>query len=206
MREIFELFPTPVVWCTGLVKPNLVRQLHEKFSNNFAQDNHHSQQLQHSLLMAQGADPGLDALIEVVKPEIAHLGELLFGEALDWNIKEAWFNFMEKGGQQAVHNHANSFISGVVYLTESHPSAHTRFIKSLGGRDFVFSNSNARSTVGAFSADKWVSPAPSPGDVVLFPSFLLHEVPTNQGESRSTLAFNAVPALLDAWGYKLHFS
>jgi hypothetical protein len=48
--------------------------------------------------------------------------------------------------------------------------------------------------------------APEPGDVVLFPSFLLHAVPTNPGERRISLAFNAIPTQLDSWGYKISFS
>ena len=35
---------------------------------------------------------------------------------------------------------------------------------------------------GPYNADKWISPAPSPGDLVLFPSYLLHAVPPNEGE------------------------
>jgi hypothetical protein len=42
--------------------------------------------------------------------------------------------------------------------------------------------------------------------VLLFPSFLLHEVPVNQGERRLTLAFNAIPQRLDAWGYATAFT
>jgi len=41
-------------------------------------------------------------------------------------------------------------------------------------------------TTGAYNADKWISPSPEPGDIVLFPSYLMHAVPTNRvsGASR----------------------
>jgi hypothetical protein len=42
--------------------------------------------------------------------------------------------------------------------------------------------------------------------MVLFPSYLLHEVPPNPGERRITLAFNAIPAAVDSWGYKIAFT
>ena len=42
-----------------------------------------------------------------------------------------------------MHNHANSFISGVVYLTPTHPDARTVFMKPLGGTDFSFKNDHA---------------------------------------------------------------
>ena len=39
--------------------------------------------------------------------------------------------------------------------------------------------------------------------MILFPSYLLHEVPRNQGDQRITLAFNAIPDRLDSWGYTI---
>jgi uncharacterized protein (TIGR02466 family) len=100
-----------------------------------------------------------------------------------------------------MHNHANSFASGVVYLTPTHPGSQTVFMKAPGGADFQFKNDHQGMTPGEFSADKWISPAPEPGDLVLFPSYLMHAVPPNQGERRITLSFNAVPSQLDSWGY-----
>jgi hypothetical protein len=41
--------------------------------------------------------------------------------------------------------------------------------------------------------------------LILFPSYLLHEVPVNPGGERVTLAFNAIPDRLDAWGYAVGF-
>jgi uncharacterized protein (TIGR02466 family) len=105
-----------------------------------------------------------------------------------------------------MHNHANSFISGVVYLTPTHASAQTVFMKSPGGTDFMFRNDHAGTKPTPYSADKWISPAPQPGDMVLFPSYLMHAVPPNQGGQRISLSFNAIPTRLDSWGYTVRFS
>jgi hypothetical protein len=105
-----------------------------------------------------------------------------------------------------MHNHANSFISGVVYLTTTHPEARTVFMKSPGGTDFAFKNDHAGTNKGPYSADKWISPLPSPGDLVMFPSYLMHAVPPNPGELRITMSFNAIPTRLDSWGYTIAFS
>ena len=94
----------------------------------------------------------------------------------------------------------------MVYLTPTHESSQTVFMKSPGGTSFVFKNDNERTLPSEFTADKWVSPAPEPGDVLLFPSYVLHAVPHNQGERRITLAFNAIPAQVDSWGYRVKFS
>jgi len=40
---------------------------------------------------------------------------------------------------------------------------------------------------------------------VLFPSYLMHAVPQNQGQRRITMSFNAIPSGLDSWGYAVKF-
>ena len=137
---------------------------------------------------------------------LAEFGAVLFGERLGWSLKEMWVNVLDTGGQQAMHNHCNSFISGVAYLTSTHPDSRTVFMKPPGGHDFAFKNDHEGVHTSSFNADKWISPQPSPGDVVLFPSYLLHAVPVNTGERRITLAFNAIPTRLDSWGYKISFA
>src|SRR4030095_2842094 len=105
---------------------------------------------------------------------------LMFGERIGWSVKEMWVNVLDTGGRQAMHNHANSFVSGVPYLRPTHPDARTVFMNSPGGgHDFGFRNDHAQTTPGAYSADKWISPAPDPGDMVLFPSYLMHAGPPN---------------------------
>ena len=141
----------------------------------------------------------------MLTPLLPEFGTLLFGERLGWSLKEMWVNVLDTGGRQAMHNHANSFISGVVYLTRTHADARTVFMKSRVAR-----TSLSRTTTPAcdrpYNADKWISPPPEPGDVVLFPSYLMHAVPINPGERRITLAFNAIPTHLDSWGYRVSFS
>ena len=91
-------------------------------------------------------------------------------------------------------------------LTPLHPDSRTVFMRAPGGTEFSFKNDHSSVTTGPYNADKWISPAPDPGDTVFFPSYLMHAVPSNPGERRITLAFNAIPASLDSWGYKISFS
>jgi uncharacterized protein (TIGR02466 family) len=206
MRQIFELFPTPIAWYSGLVSLSMVDSLSKEFAQAAGQINNHSTELRHSAILSTESSASIGDLKNLILPELKNFGALMFGEELNWLMKELWLNVMEQGGSQSIHNHANSFISGIIYLTPSHPSAHTLFVKSLGGRDFAFSNTNSRTAIGAFNAEKWASPAPQPGDVILFPSYMLHEVAINRGARRVTIAFNAVPSQLDSWGYTLKMS
>ncbi len=203
---LFELFPTPVLHVTAALPRDHVRPLRERFSREAALVNSRNALLSHTEILNPADDPALRELALSVGPHVIAFGRQLFGESLRWAIKEMWVNVLQTGGYQSAHTHANSFISGIVYLTDADASSRTAFIRALGGHDFIFRNTNAQSLTGSFNADRWIAPEPSPGDLLLFPSYLLHEVPANRGGERITLSFNAIPHRLDAWGYAIEFS
>lgn len=205
MDEVFGLFPIPFMRARGTLPPPLVQGLVEHFTARALRDNSSSQNLSHTEMLKPSDSPLLGEAAALIQPKLVEFGRHLFGERLGWGLKEMWVNVLDAGGRQAMHNHANSFISGVVYLTPTHPGSQTVFMKSPGGHDFMFKNDHKGTTPNEFSADKWVSPAPEPGDMVLFPSYLMHAVPPNQGERRITLSFNSIPAQLDSWGYVIRF-
>lgn len=206
MSQVFELFPTPVMRVERFIDMPTVAALLTQLGSDSTQPNQRSDALTHSRLLSPQDAPLLRELAQRVDAPLREFGTLLFGEALTWRIKEMWLNSMQSGGHQAVHNHANSFVSGVLYLSACDSASNTAFVKTLGGRDYVFSNANSRSATGPFNAEKWIGPTPDAGDLLLFPSYLLHEVPVNRGATRFTLAFNAIPQRLDAWGYAVSFS
>lgn len=206
MDEVISLFPTPFLRAPAALPPALVNGLVAHFSAAAVQDNNSSRRLSHTALLKPGDSPLLGDVAALVTPKIVEMGALLFGERMGWSLKEMWVNVLEEGGHQAMHNHANSFVSGVIYLTPTHDSARTVFMKSPGGSDFSFKNDHPGMVAGPFNAEKWISPPPAPGDLVLFPSYLMHAVPPNAGGRRISLAFNAIPARLESWGYTVRFS
>ena len=206
MDEIIALFPTPLLRGPALLEPSLVDGLIRHFAGQASCDNNSSQRLSHTEMLKPGDSPLFVEVAGRVTPKLVDFGYQLFGERIGWSLKEMWVNVLDPGGHQAMHNHANSFISGVIYLTPTHPGSQTVFMKSPGGNDFLFRNDHVGVTPGPYNADKWVSPAPAPGDLILFPSYLLHAVPPNQGGRRITLSFNAIPTRLDSWGYGIGFS
>ena len=206
MPEVIGLFPTPFMRVPGALGRELVTGLVEHFSTVADQANNSSTNLSHTAMLRPSDSPLLVDAAALITPLLTDFGALLFGERLGWSLKEMWVNVLDTGGRQAMHNHANSFISGVVYLTPTHPDSRTVFMKSPGGTDFAFKNDHAGVITGPYNADKWISPLPQPGDIVLFPSYLMHAVPPNPGERRITLAFNAIPTALDSWGYRIAFS
>jgi hypothetical protein len=206
MHEVVGLFPTPFMRVPRALHRDLVGGLVTHFSKLAGQPNNSSTNLVHTSMLKPSDSPLLVEAAQLITPLLGDFGALLFGERLGWSLKEMWVNVLDSGGRQAMHNHANSFISGVAYLTRTHPEARTVFMRPLGGSDFSFKNDHAGVHTGPYNADKWISMPPEPGDVVLFPSYLLHAVPANPGERRISLAFNAIPTHLDSWGYKISFS
>jgi uncharacterized protein (TIGR02466 family) len=206
MDEVFGIFPTPVMRAPGTLNPPLVKALIEHFAEKATRDNTSSANLSHTEMLRPTDSPLFAKAAALITPKLVEFGLHLLGERLGWSLKEMWVNFLDNGGRQAMHNHANSFISGVVYLTPTHPSSQTVFMKSPGGTEFMFRNDHKGVTPGPFSADKWISPAPEAGDLILFPSYVMHAVPPNQGERRITLAINAIPTHVNSWGYVVRFS
>jgi uncharacterized protein (TIGR02466 family) len=206
MDEVFGLFPTPFLRAPAALGAPLVAGLLEHFAARANRDNNSSAKLAHTEMLHPGDSPLFAEAAALITPKLVGFGVHLFGERLGWSLKEMWVNVLDTGGHQAMHNHANSFISGVVYLTPTHPGSQTVFMKSPGGTDFLFKNDHAGITPDEYNADKWISPAPAPGDLVLFPSYLMHAVPPNQGKRRVTLSFNAIPSRLESWGYVVGFS
>ncbi|MCB1740314.1 MAG: hypothetical protein KDK91_08095 [Gammaproteobacteria bacterium] len=206
MSKVIGLFPTPLMHCERLLDDETVAQLRERARADTLERNSQSGQLSHTRLLDPSTDPLFARVQTAAIPDIGRFGELLFGEPLAWAIKEMWLNVLEPGGSQFIHSHANSFVSGIVYLNRPHPSTHTVFMKSPGSGEFIFKNDAAGQRPGQFGADRWVLPEVSPGDMVLYPSYLLHGVPPNQGAQRITLAFNAIPERLRSLGYDIYFA
>lgn len=205
MDEITGIFPTPILIGRAVVPGELVTELIEHFESETSGANVRSQLLSHTPMENPRNHESYRAVLGHVAPKIVKYGETLLGERLNWGVKEIWINKMETGGAQKMHNHANSFISGILYLTESHPSAATTFYRQVGAQGFQMQNENKNCRIGPYNSPIFRAPDVAPGDVILFPSYVLHEVPPNQGPPRLTAAFNALPERLDSWGYRIHF-
>lgn len=100
-------------------------------------------------------------------------------------LTQSWLNKTEKGQFHHLHNHQNSFLSGVLYI-ETHDDAIVfsqteRKLFSLPPREVT--NLNAEN----------FTYRPSVGEVLIFPSYFWHRVEVKQTEgSRISLAFNSL--------------
>jgi uncharacterized protein (TIGR02466 family) len=108
---------------------------------------------------------------------------------------EAWFHITRRGGFFALHNHPNASWSGV-YCVD--PGQHDADKPESGSLSFVSPAVISSMHMDAATANLRDPFAPNiralrlePGQLVVFPSWILHDVKPFQGEgTRITVAFN----------------
>ena len=82
------------------------------------------------------------------------------------------------------------------------PRSLTRWLASSAGPTRVPPTAGR---TPAYNADRWVASDMQRGDLMLFPSYMLHAVPRNEGEERISIAMNALPERLKSWDYEVSF-
>ncbi|MEM1092586.1 MAG: putative 2OG-Fe(II) oxygenase [Pseudomonadota bacterium] len=205
-ESLISLFPTPLLLVRQPISGKLREDLKAMALDSLKRTNSSNELLSHTKTMDPPSNPLFAEVARLVTPPLVHFGELLFGQQLQWQVKEAWLNVLQRGGSQYMHSHANSFASAVIFLTPHHESSRTVFLRPAGGAAFVFKNEGPDVQMNPYNADRWVMPEVEPGDMVIYPSYLIHGVPPNQGDQRMTLALNATPDHLNSHGYQVRFS
>jgi len=107
----------------------------------------------------------------------------------EFKIVSSWINLTTKGGRHHPHVHSNSVISGVFNLT---PNNELVF-GDLGGKPFSMWAMDLDDQ-NIFNSDCWTVSSKDPGNVILFPSTLMHQVyPYSSDNVRESISFNVMP-------------
>ena len=100
-------------------------------------------------------------------------------------ITQSWLNYTEPGQFHHRHEHSNSYVSGVFYVSADKEVDRIRFYKTAHEEIQL-----AVSKYNLFNATTWQYPVQT-GDVLLFPPYLTHGVEKKKGTNhRITLSFN----------------
>jgi len=137
-------------------------------------------------------NPTFAALCERLKP---HLVE--FANSVDFDMRgltpmvdSIWINVLAPGGTHTGHIHNNSIISGTLYVDVPDGASSIRFEDP---RLAMMMAAPPRKSRAAAHNRSFVYVQPSPGTVLLWESWLRHEVPANMAkEDRVSVSFNAV--------------
>lgn len=135
-------------------------------------------------------DPAFQDLEDALEPHVATFVKLLDldlgGRKL--GLDSLWVNVLAPGGHHAAHIHPQSIVSGTYYVSLPHGAAGLKFEDPRLPLMMAAPPRKARASPQNRS---FVEMHPKPGDVLLWESYLRHEVPVNNGKSdRISVSFN----------------
>jgi len=99
-----------------------------------------------------------------------------------------WINILQPLGHHSNHIHPHSVISGTIYVDIPDGAAR---LKLEDPRLDRFMNAPLRSPEAPLTAQSYFTPDVLAGDILIWESWLRHEVPMNQGQNdRISISFN----------------
>ena len=118
-----------------------------------------------------------------------------FARELDFNlegrvlkIEDIWINILAEGGNHSAHLHPNSVISGTIYISMP---PKTSAIKFEDPRLPMMMAAPSRLVNAKEYLKPFIYVNPLVGEILLWESWLRHEVPTNMSsEERISISFN----------------
>jgi uncharacterized protein (TIGR02466 family) len=134
--------------------------------------------------------PAFADLVSVLDRHVA-----AFGKTLEFDLSgrrlvpdSLWINVLKPGGHHGAHIHPHSVVSGTLYLAVPKDASA---IKYEDPRLSMLMAAPPRKLSAKEKNRTFVSVAPSPGTLLLWESWLRHEVPVNHAKSeRVSVSFN----------------
>jgi len=111
-----------------------------------------------------------------------------FKETVGFKVGRAWINLNQNNNITRPHLHANSLLSGVIYI-KCQNSGPIVFMNPIMAHQYVVTPDIINDFNEFTSSD--ISVYPCPGKLIIFPSWLVHYVENNLDNSdRISIAFN----------------
>lgn len=160
---------------------NLIEKTLEKAKNLELRSNQYNKRSDTDLFYDEELYQWLDQCIDSAKQDIG------INDKVKLVITSCWVNKTTKMQSHHHHNHANSFMSGILYLTDEHTGGGTHFSnKSVWVKDFEWLRFEDNPPF--INKQTFV---PKKGTLLLFPSSVHHSVSVVKDTAvRYTLAFN----------------
>jgi len=106
----------------------------------------------------------------------------------DLRLEDIWINILPEGGMHSSHLHPHSVISGTTYVSMPDGASSLKLEDPRSARMMA---APARMKTARRELQSFVYAAPKVGDVLLWESWLRHEVPMNMAEDdRISVSFN----------------
>lgn len=187
--KIYNLFPTPVFENQiDLSKYNIDLLLNKEFE--YMENKSAKITKDKNVLETVG--------LEQLKKELLFNLELytknflkVYDKKIKWYLQKSWVNKHETGDWGQPHYHANSLISGVLYLETNDETGEISFECPTNYRPIFPLSCNLEFTERTIENSTTYFLKPKNGLLILFPSSLLHAIKENKSETnRYSLAFN----------------
>lgn len=135
-------------------------------------------------------DPSFAALIDILDGHVA-----AFARAVDFDLggkklklSSIWINILEPGGFHGSHLHPHSVVSGTLYLAFPKGASAIKFEDPRLGQMMAAPPRKAKARA---AYQTFVNAEPKAGTLLLWESWLRHEVPLNAaGSERISISFN----------------
>lgn len=133
--------------------------------------------------------PAFADLERVVAPHVTRFARALHFElGRKLKLDSMWINVLKPGGAHTAHIHPHSIISGTYYVATPKGSSALKFEDPRLG---LMMAAPAKRSDAPREAQPFVYIAPAEQTLILFESWLRHEVPANQArENRISVSFN----------------
>ena len=177
--NVFNIFPTPI-YLTSLDNKSV--NVFDKFTFN-KQKNFGNYTSDNNFILNNKKFNKLNK--EILKHVNYYLYNVLCYKDIKPYITQSWLNYTSKDEYHHIHSHANSLISGVLYI---------KAIKEIDSITFEKTYHNVISPniekYNLYNSPSWFFPVET-NNLILFPSNLKHFVTTkNNTSERISLAFN----------------
>ena len=186
--KFIDLFPTSIFQDTiqNITDIDIISYKNFISKEHFLEDGYHmgktsnNQQVLSNPLFKKLHDNILDSS-RIYLREINHDFE-------DVQISCSWINLLNFNNYIRKHSHDNSYLSGVFYFDNSSP---INFFHPLQN-SYAFTPSPSQ-TQNTFRGSHYFTLTPTPKSIILFPSWLEHNVTPPQDNNRISIAFNVIP-------------
>lgn len=202
MSKIHSFFPTLIYRADEAAPAKLVRDL-EQASLMLAHDDaagikwceKHGYSGYTSFASLENLADSIPAFAALEKRLDLHVRKFI--KALHWDIRggkpvcdSLWVNILPEGGAHSSHIHTNSVISGTFYVCVPQGAGPIIYEDP---RHALMMAAPPRKTSAPRELKTHISETPKPGSLLLWESWLRHEVPVNRAEGlRISISFNYV--------------
>ena len=135
-------------------------------------------------------DPTFKELVKAIDKHVAAFAKTLAFDLGDKKLKldSIWINILPEGGIHTSHIHPHSVISGTTYVSVPEGAGA---LKLEDPRLAMMMAAPSRIKDAPENLRNFIYVSPAPGDIVLWESWLRHEVPMNMAEEdRISISFN----------------